>query len=69
MFTIHDGVHDERTVNHLMAISDGVVELQFDDNLNRRMRIRNIRGFITTSQWVPFEIRGGQSGGDGSDQN
>jgi len=56
-FTIHDGVHDEKTMNHLMAIADGVIELKFDDNLNRRMRIRHMRGYPTTSQWIPFEIK------------
>jgi len=56
-FTIHEGVHDEKTVNHLMAIADGVLELKFDENLNRRMRVRSMRGCITSSQWIPFEIR------------
>jgi KaiC/GvpD/RAD55 family RecA-like ATPase len=56
-FTIHEGVHDEKTVNHLMAIADGVLELRFDEELNRRMRIRNMRGCITSSQWIPYEIR------------
>ena len=58
IFSIHDSVHDEKTVNHLMAIADGVIELKFDDDLNRRMRIRHMRGYPTSSQWVPFEIRG-----------
>jgi KaiC/GvpD/RAD55 family RecA-like ATPase len=57
IFTIHEGVHDERTVNHLMAIADGVLELKFDEDLNRRMRIRNMRGCVTSSQWIPFEIK------------
>ena len=26
---VHEGVHDERTVNHLMAIADGTIELRF----------------------------------------
>jgi KaiC/GvpD/RAD55 family RecA-like ATPase len=56
-FTVHEGVHDERTVNHLMAIADGVLELKFDEDLNRRMRVRNMRGCITSSQWIPFEIK------------
>jgi KaiC/GvpD/RAD55 family RecA-like ATPase len=56
-FTIHDGVHDEKTMNHLMAIADGVIELMFDDNLNRRMRIRHMKGYPSSSQWIPFEIK------------
>ncbi len=56
-FTVHDGVHDEKTMNHLMAIADGVIELKFDSNLNRRMRIRHMKGYPTSSQWIPFEIK------------
>lgn len=61
-FTIHEGVHDERTVNHLMAIADGVLELKFDEELNRRMRVRNMRGCVTSSQWIPFEIKQANDG-------
>ena len=57
IYTINEGVHDERTINHLMAISDGVMELKFDEELHRRMRIRNMRGCVTSSKWTPFEIR------------
>ena len=55
--SVHEGVHDEKTVNHLMAIADGVVELRFDEELNKMMRIRNMRGHSVTPQWIPFEIR------------
>jgi len=55
--SLHDGVHDDKTVNHLMAIADGVIELQFDDELNKMMRIRHMRGVPTSPDWVPFEIR------------
>ena len=55
--TVHEGVHDERTVNHLMSIADGTIELRFDDDLNKMMRIRNMRGYPTSPNWVPFEIK------------
>ncbi|MDD1743072.1 MAG: RAD55 family ATPase [Methanomassiliicoccales archaeon] len=54
---VHEGVHDERTVNHLMAIADGTVELRFDEDLNKMMRIRNMRGYPTSPNWIPFEIK------------
>ncbi len=57
IFTVNEGVHDEKTVNHLMAISDGVMELKFDEDLQRRMRIRNMRGCVTSSKWTQFDIR------------
>lgn len=62
IFTLHDGVHDGTTVNHLMAIADGVLELKFDDDLKKRMRIRHMRGVATSSQWIPFEIKQVQPG-------
>lgn len=57
IFTLHDGVHDGTTVNHLMAIADGVIELKFDEELKKQMRIRHMRGTVTSPQWIPFEIK------------
>jgi KaiC/GvpD/RAD55 family RecA-like ATPase len=57
IFTLHDGVHDGTTVNHLMAIADGVIELKFDEELKKQMRIRHMRGIVTSPQWIPFEIK------------
>jgi KaiC/GvpD/RAD55 family RecA-like ATPase len=58
IISVHEGVHEEKTVNHLMAIADGVVELRFDEELNKMLRIRNMRGYPTSAQWIPFEIKG-----------
>jgi len=58
IISMHDGVHEERTVNHLMAIADGVVELRFDEEMNKMLRVRNMRGYPTSAQWIPFEIKG-----------
>ncbi|MGB9881560.1 MAG: RAD55 family ATPase [Methanomassiliicoccales archaeon] len=55
--TVHDGVHEDRTINHLMAMADGVIELKFDENLNRRLRIRHMRGSPSPTEWIPFEIK------------
>ena len=54
--SLHEGVHDEKIANHLMAIADGVIELRFDEDLNKVMRVRHMRGYPTASQWMPFEI-------------
>jgi KaiC/GvpD/RAD55 family RecA-like ATPase len=58
VISVHEGVHEDKTVNHLMAIADGVVELRFDEELNKMLRVRNMRGYPTSSQWIPFEIKG-----------
>jgi hypothetical protein len=38
------------------------VELRFDEELNKMLRVRNMRGYPTSSQWIPFEIRGADQG-------
>ncbi|MFP4545857.1 MAG: RAD55 family ATPase [Methanomassiliicoccales archaeon] len=64
IFTLHEGVHEDHTVNHLMAISDGVIEMKFDQNLRRMMRIRHMRGYAVSSKWMPFEIKQVQESGE-----
>lgn len=53
---VHEGVHDEKSVNHLVALADGVIELGFDANLNRMLRVRHMRGTTSPCHWMPFEI-------------
>lgn len=56
IISIFDGVHDDRVVNHLVALADGVLELRFDQDLNRMMRVRHMRGMSVPCRWIPFEI-------------
>ena len=56
IFTLHESVHDDKTVNHLMALSDGVIELKFDAALNRQVRMRHMRGYTLSTDWIPFDI-------------
>jgi KaiC/GvpD/RAD55 family RecA-like ATPase len=54
--SVFDGVHDDKAVNHLIALADGVLELRFDHELNRMMRVRHMRGMSVPCRWIPFEI-------------
>jgi KaiC/GvpD/RAD55 family RecA-like ATPase len=54
--SVYDGVHDEKALNHLVALADGVLELRFDSDLNRVLRVRHMRGMSVSSRWIPFEI-------------
>ncbi|HUT27246.1 MAG TPA: RAD55 family ATPase [Methanomassiliicoccales archaeon] len=54
--SVFDGVHEEKAVNHLMALADGALELRFDPELNRMMRVRHMRGMTVPCRWIPFEI-------------
>ena len=40
----------------LVALADGVLELRFDSDLNRVLRVRHMRGMSVSSRWIPFEI-------------
>ncbi|MDD1772693.1 MAG: RAD55 family ATPase [Methanomassiliicoccales archaeon] len=53
---VHEGVHDDKSVNHLVALADGVIELGFDANLNRMLRVRHMRGTTAPCHWMPFQI-------------
>jgi len=57
--SVYDGVHDEKAVNHLVALADGVIELRFDADLNRMLRVRHMLGMSVPGRWVPFEISPG----------
>jgi len=56
---VFDGVHDEKALNHLVALADGVLELRFDNELNRVLRVRHMRGMSVPGRWIPFEISPG----------
>ncbi|MHC1681320.1 MAG: RAD55 family ATPase [Methanomassiliicoccales archaeon] len=57
--SVFDGVHDDKALNHLVALADGVIELRFDDELNRVLRVRHMRGMSVPGRWIPFEIAPG----------
>jgi KaiC/GvpD/RAD55 family RecA-like ATPase len=54
--SVFDGVHDDKALNHLMALADGVLELRFDNELNRMLRVRHMRGMSVPGSWIPFQI-------------
>ena len=57
--SVFDGVHEEKALNHLVALADGVIELRFDNDLNRVLRVRHMRGMSVPGRWIPFEITPG----------
>ncbi len=57
--SVFDGVHDEKALNHLVALADGVLELRFDNELNRVLRVRHMRGMSVSGRWIPFELSPG----------
>lgn len=58
VFVLHDGVHDPQTTDTLAMMVDGVVEMRFNDSLQREIRIHHIKGFPTKPDWNPYDIGG-----------
>jgi len=53
-YAVHEGVHDPLTMNLLRSLVDGVVELRFNDAMDREVRAHHLRGISLKSEWRPF---------------
>lgn len=58
-YALHEGVHDDTTVKTLQMFVDGVIEMRFDENLKREMRVHHLKGLETTARWVSFNVSDG----------
>ena len=58
VFVLHDGVQDDRTTDTLAMMVDGVVEMRFNQKLQREIRIHHIKGVSTKPNWSQFDIGG-----------
>lgn len=55
-FAIHQGVHEDRTVALISSMVDGVVEMRFNDNLDREWRLHHLKGMRTSSAFENLEL-------------
>lgn len=55
VFTIHNTMHDKKLITTLMSFVDGVIELKFDKNLERCIRVLYLKGLNITSNWLKFD--------------
>lgn len=53
-YAAHDGVHDPLTMNLLRSLVDGVIELRFNDGMDREVRAHHLRGVASKAAWKPF---------------
>lgn len=59
LFTLESGIHDERFMNFLRFLFDGVLEMKMDEEggeLKRYLRIYSMRGVKHSTSWTPFKI-------------
>ncbi len=58
--TLQEGVHDPQTVNTLIFLVDGYLQMKFDEegSLERKLRVHHLRGLKSEPDWRTFEIGG-----------
>lgn len=55
LLVLEEGVHDEKTVNTLNFLTDGLIETKMEDGA-KYMRIPRMRGTKCKGKWVEYEI-------------
>jgi KaiC/GvpD/RAD55 family RecA-like ATPase len=55
LYVVQDGVHDSVTTNILRSFTDGVVEMRFDDKMQRELRTHHMRGYRVLPVWHKFD--------------
>jgi len=55
LYAVHDGVHEPTTMSLLRSLVDGVVEMQFNDKMEREIRVHHLRGLTSSPRWERFD--------------
>ena len=55
-FAMQHGVHEDSTVALFSSFVDGVIQMRFDDDLNREWRLHHIKGAMTSPKWESFGV-------------
>ena len=61
LYAVNDGVHDDLTMNLLRSLTDGVIEMRFNDQMQREVRAHHMRGYRTDPTWTAFSIDPGSA--------
>ncbi len=57
-YSVHDGVHDQMTMNLLRSLVDGVIEARFTEDLGRQGRVHHMRGLQVNTSWASIDGSG-----------
>lgn len=55
LLLLEEGVHDEKTINTLNAITDGMIQFKMEED-KRMLRIDRLKATKISREWVEFEI-------------
>ena len=50
-YAVHEGVHDGITMNLLRSLTDGVIEMRFDERMSKEVRMHHMRGYRILPIW------------------
>lgn len=53
---VHSGLMDERHIDRLGEISEGILEMRVDGYFHRYVRLNKFKGLEIAPRWVPFEM-------------
>jgi KaiC/GvpD/RAD55 family RecA-like ATPase len=58
IWTVEEGIHNAAFYNALRHLSEGIVEMRFEDDheLQRFIRVHTFRGITHATNWLPFAI-------------
>ena len=55
LLVLEEGVHDEKTVQTLNYVTDGLIEFKMEDD-RRLMRVSRLKGTKVKREWIEFEV-------------
>ncbi|MBU4246356.1 MAG: RAD55 family ATPase [Nanoarchaeota archaeon] len=55
LFTIEEGIHDEKTVAILNYMAEGLIEMKFEMD-KRLLRVAKMRGTAVSRSWAEFDV-------------
>jgi KaiC/GvpD/RAD55 family RecA-like ATPase len=55
ILVLEEGVHDQKTINTLSSVVDGVMEIKLDGN-KRSLKITKMKGTVFRKEWVNLDI-------------
>lgn len=63
LYAVQEGVHEPMTMNLLRSLTDGVIEMRFNERMEREVRFHHLRGHHVNPAWRSFTLMPGPAGG------
>lgn len=60
IFVIVDGMHESLSINSMMSLVDGVVDIREDEELRHFIRVRYLKGAEVEPKWYSYLLKNGE---------